>query len=596
MRRFILPLVLVAVVVTINVFCTGNKNDNKSQKVKTYFIEELNKFGLLKDTLLTQVQKGENIEILRATFKKCRAQYKKGEFFIEYFYPTSALLLNGPPIDEIELGENMIIPPAGLQVIEELLYADKLNETDKEKLISQIRGLATAIKRINALAEQFETTDIQIFDALRLQLFRITSLGLSAFDTPDAQNVCEETANSLQSLLNIVEFYGEVPKDLNATVSKSLIYLKGKRFNELNQLSFTVDYLLPIGKQLLAFRKQLHIEGTNTETPLKADASNLFDKEIFVVNQMIDNKALHVSNIKIELGKKLFYDERLSDGNNRSCASCHRPELAFTDGLTVPQSLSAQKLKRNTPTLTYAGFQNAFFYDLNSPTLEDQALNVIHNKNEMGGSLKIAAVRLNNDQAYRKVFKKAFNFDTVQFATPAKIQNALAAYIRSLASFSSNFDSYMQGNTDQLTNEQKLGYNLYMGKARCGSCHFAPLFNGTPPPKFDRTEAEVLGVPKRPDTAKASVDTDLGRFALNPYPQYKYMFKTPTLRNISKTAPYMHNGAYKTLEQVMDFYNRGGGAGIGINLENQTLSSSPLNLTKTEIAAVIAFLKSLDDK
>ena len=115
-------------------------------------------------------------------------------------------------------------------------------------------------------------------------------------------------------------------------------------------------------------------------------------------------------------------------------------------------------------------------------------------------------------------------------------------------------------------------------------------------PKDIYCKSEVLGVPSTPDTVAAVIDADPGRFGLYQYPQYRYAFKTPTVRNISKTAPYMHNGVYKTLEQVLDFYNRGGGAGIGIKLDNQTLSGDPLNLNPEEIKSIIAFLNTLEDK
>lgn len=154
----------------------------------------------------------------------------------------------------------------------------------------------------------------------------------------------------------------------------------------------------------------------------------------------------------------------------------------------------------------------------------------------------------------------------------------------------------MQGDKTQLNVQEKSGFNLFMGKGKCGTCHFAPLFNGTQAPLFQKSEAEVLGVPAHPDTANAKIDKDEGRFTLNPYPQYKYAFKTTTLRNLSKTAPYMHNGVYKTLEEVLNFYNRGGGAGIGIALDNQTLQAEPLNLSPKEIQDIIAFLNTMDDQ
>nr|WP_276899205.1 hypothetical protein [Pedobacter kyonggii] len=153
----------------------------------------------------------------------------------------------------------------------------------------------------------------------------------------------------------------------------------------------------------------------------------------------------------------------------------------------------------------------------------------------------------------------------------------------------------MQGDKKQLTQEEKEGFNLFMGKAKCGSCHFAPLFNCTQAPLFIKSEAEVLGVPATTDTLKPKIDTDLGRYALYAYPQYKHVFKTSKVRNITKTGPYMHNGVYKTLEQAMDFYNQGGGAGMGINIKNQTLSADKLNLSKLEIKQIIAFLGTLED-
>jgi cytochrome c peroxidase len=142
----------------------------------------------------------------------------------------------------------------------------------------------------------------------------------------------------------------------------------------------------------------------------------------------------------------------------------------------------------------------------------------------------------------------------------------------------------------------KNGFNLFMGKAACGTCHFPPTFSGLVPPHFTDMESEVLGVPTHPTSKK--IDPDLGKGAIYKYksPIYAHAFKTPGLRNISRTAPYMHNGAYRTLQEVMDFYNRGGGIGIGTDVPNQTLPSEKLNLTKQEIAEIIAFMNALVEK
>ncbi len=154
----------------------------------------------------------------------------------------------------------------------------------------------------------------------------------------------------------------------------------------------------------------------------------------------------------------------------------------------------------------------------------------------------------------------------------------------------------MQGDKSKLTRKEKQGFNLFMGKAKCATCHFTPVFNGTTPPLFNKSEAEVLGVPASRDTVKPVIDPDEGRYSLYHYPQYKHAFKTPTVRNITKTAPYMHNGVYRTLDEVLEFYNKGGGTGLGMKIDNQTLSGDRLNLTKGEMKAIIAFLGALEDQ
>ena len=136
---------------------------------------------------------------------------------------------------------------------------------------------------------------------------------------------------------------------------------------------------------------------------------------------------------------------------------------------------------------------------------------------------------------------------------------------------------------------------MFVGKGKCATCHFLPLTNGTVPPMYQKSEVEVLGTPVRADTARGTVDPDVGRHRLSRAEPHRYAFRTPSLRNVALTAPYMHNGAYPTLESVIDFYNRGGGAGIGIGLDNQTLPPDPLNLTAGEQRNLVTFLRALTD-
>ncbi|WP_396208234.1 cytochrome-c peroxidase, partial [Gemmatimonas sp.] len=141
----------------------------------------------------------------------------------------------------------------------------------------------------------------------------------------------------------------------------------------------------------------------------------------------------------------------------------------------------------------------------------------------------------------------------------------------------------------------RAGFNVFVGKGKCATCHFLPLTNGTVPPMYQKSEVEVLGTPRTATTAGAVIDPDLGRFRLSRAEPHRYAFRTPSLRNVALTAPYMHNGAYPTLESVVDFYNRGGGAGIGIQLDNQTLPPDRLNLTAGEQRQLVAFMRALTD-
>lgn len=591
--KFLLIISILCIPVLVGIFCTNKRPHDgaakQAQENFNYNILQLK--SIINHKLLKAIEQKSEPNI-KKSFAKARLQYKTVEYYVNYFFPSTALMLNGPPIDEIELGENLIEHPAGFQVMEALIY-DAPTADNQAELLNEAKKMTLNLDRVLRFNAQYILTDAQLFDAARLELFSIIGLGITGFDTPDALQSLPEAAAAIGGLKTLISLYG-APKQ---TFNQAIQYLnQHPDFNQFDRLTFITDYLQPIGNDINNLRKRLDIPTATSGSALQDSTYNLFLPKAFNVDRLVGNHTEFINADKVMLGKLLFNDKRLSKQNQRSCASCHHQNKAFTDGLIKAEGLHrGEQLARNTPTLTYAGLQRGFFYDLKAGTLEDQALNVVQHKQEMAGSVENAAKIFNANKSYRKYFQKAFS-DTSGLATPWKIQHALATYIRSLALFNSRFDAYMQGDHTQLQTEEKLGFNLFMGKAKCGSCHFAPLFNGTAPPLFAKTEAEVLGVPAKADTANAKIDPDLGRYALYQYEQYKYAFKTPTLRNIAKTAPYMHNGVYKNLNQVIDFYNRGGGAGIGIHLKNQTLADQPLKLSKSEIKAIEAFLKTLSDR
>jgi cytochrome c peroxidase len=253
---------------------------------------------------------------------------------------------------------------------------------------------------------------------------------------------------------------------------------------------------------------------------------------------------------------------------------------------------------RNVPSLLNAALQPEQFADERAGSLEQQIGMVLSSANEMRSSAKIAAERVSANASYRAEFKRLWNERAgVRGATITDnaLVIALAAYLRSLTAMNSRFDRAMRGEPSALTTEEKLGFNLFTGKARCATCHFAPVFNGAAPPAYASSEPEIINVPNANVTKHATIDRDLGRARIDGLPEHRYAFKVPTVRNVALTAPYMHNGVFSTLEQVVDFYNRGGGAGIGIASTSQTLSSTPLHLSTQEQSALVAFLRSLTD-
>ena len=272
----------------------------------------------------------------------------------------------------------------------------------------------------------------------------------------------------------------------------------------------------------------------------------------------------------------------------------------------MPKSLSnvtGEFVLRNSPTLLNAVYADRFFYDLRAFTLEQQSEHVIFNPDEFNTEYVEIIKKLNPEttlfvieskKEYMIQFESIFGKDSV---TRENFSKALSSYVLSLQSFNSSFDKYVRGEKNEIADEVKSGFNLFMGKANCATCHFAPTFSGLIPPFFRENESEILGVLEQHNGNK--VDEDIGRFKNKIRSEnswiYEKSFKTVTVRNVEFSAPYFHNGAYQTLDEVIDFYNEGGGEGLGFLVQNQTLSSDKLNLTEKEKKDLIAFMKDLND-
>ncbi len=286
------------------------------------------------------------------------------------------------------------------------------------------------------------------------------------------------------------------------------------------------------------------------------------------IKSPVDNQ---LDTAKIALGKEFFFDKRLSLNESVSCAVCHKPGLAFTDGLKVSEGILGRKSARNSPTILNAAFLPKVMFDGEIPTLEMQSIVPIQEHVEMGMEMKALIVRLKAVPQYQAAAKRVFNRDMDVWV----LTRALAAYQRSLISDNSPFDKYFYGkNKTAMSASAKRGWNIFSEKLYCTKCH--------PAPYFTTFKVENNGL--------YEIYPDNGRFRINNDSTEMGKFKVPTLRNIEITDPYMHDGSYESLSDVIDHYAAG-----GKNHKNKSAIIQPFTLTKKEKNDLIEFLYSLTD-
>jgi len=274
---------------------------------------------------------------------------------------------------------------------------------------------------------------------------------------------------------------------------------------------------------------------------------------------------------KIALGRRLFFDKRLSKDGRTSCATCHRPSLRFTDGRRLARGVFDREGRRNTPSILNRVYGRSLFWDGRAATLEDQVRAAITGERDLGSSMEEVVSRVSRDADYVRDFTKLFG----EPVTGTRLSQALATFVRSRLSGNSPFDRFLSGDATALGALERRGLDLFNGRARCGRCHAGPLLSDE---SFHNTGvAWVEGRFLDPGRAEATGrNHDRGAF------------KTPSLREVARTAPYMHDGSMTRLTDVIAFYDRGGRPNPHLDPEIR-----PLHLTAGEKSALIAFLRSL---
>ncbi|MBK9328005.1 MAG: hypothetical protein IPM95_01565 [Sphingobacteriales bacterium] len=572
------------------------------ERTQTYCLENIKLFQAQLDTFQDLSRQQATRKQLVERFKKARIDFKRFEFFLEYMDNRRHPFFNGANAVEMDDGYNPNAKPEGLQVLEAELFTDSL---DYERIVFLTKQLKYRALSFYLYLKDSKLKDTYIFESLRFHLIRMETLSLVSFDSPEIRNNVKEMVTTLQTIHTILSFYRDERNDaaissLQLDIKSSIAYLSFKDFNSLDRLLFIRKYLQPLAKGLSNVQQKQKVpyleEYNKLFRVVNLKSTTIYDTAFINPRFFAQDKYYKDNPLYAELGKKLFFDKRLSADGSMSCGTCHQPQNFFTDRLpTAITNKTGEFQKRNTPSLLNVAFQASYFYDFAAVTLESQVDHVVVNPLEFNHSYDEILKRISSDTQYVRLFAAAFPEFKQETVSIYGINTCISEFQRKMIFLNSPFDKYMRGQTTTLDASVKRGFNLFMGKAQCGSCHFAPTYYGLTPPFYGTSESEVLGVIQTFDTIHPVLDDDIGRFKNFEIDQFKFSFKTSTVRNAQLTAPYMHNGSFRTLEEVIEFYNMGGGAGMKLDVPNQTLPDNRLNLTKQDKKDIISFMNALTD-
>lgn len=589
---------------------------NAAYRVKCLYLIQLSAFRTSLDSLQVSNKTGDDLYKLQDCFYTCRMAWKQIEPLVAYVEPYYFQQINAPDVVRIEIdrkGQVTRHEAKGLQVIERLLFSSSsFSPNTRISLQQEIVDLSNICGILTARATQGTFTDALIWAALKQNLLRLSSLGLVGFDTPLAQLTTSEMRASCTATHRYWEAYAADLTSVHPSLHRDILNLfaqtdsilgVAEKSKSIDQLYILRTLFRPLYAAFTDAQVALRIVPVDATYPHRHTivqserdlwTHRLFRSAAFSIQPHADlsNKDL------VTLGKRLFFSPLLSATGKRSCGSCHQPDFAYASPLVSDTAIDGRTLLlRNTPTLSQVALQRRFLWDGSVRDLSAQFHKVLFNPQEMGGIESVLVKRLAEDTTFMHLFGQAFGRDNMIGGPRLRhIQIALEGFLHTLNRFESEFDRYVSGEMQTIDSNVYAGFNVFMGKGRCGTCHFAPLFNGTRPPDFLENEMEVIGVPNRLDENPIKIDEDLGLFATTGQVEHRFAFRTPTLRNVALTAPYMHNGIYATLEEVIHFYDAGGGSGLGLALTHQTLSDKPLQLTVAEKLHLQAFLTSLNNK
>jgi cytochrome c peroxidase len=610
MKTFFVILILTSIICSLS-FSLRQKNEyNSLYNVDLSDFKKAQNY-LRNDIATAELSKPDELNKIKALIKNNRVKLKALDFWWRYFEPIAYKKINGPlPVEwETEVFEKFEPPyrrkGAGLTLAE--LYIDEGN-VHKDSLLSLIDTSLVAIQTFEADSITTQLNSYHhFFLANRLFLLNLAAIYTTGFECPDTSDIIPELRSMLPAVKKIYSNFNinfsstPLSADYLSLYDKTIDFVNNQpeHFSLFNHFSFIKEYVNPLFRLNQQFINNYGVTTINfNDYTLNNKAISIFDKSLFSsqntkgIYSLIDNEKI-LNEIK-QTGKLLFYDPILSGNNKRSCASCHKPSEYFTD-TTMPSPLQfgeQQHLPRNAPSLINSVFNHLIMLDGKHISLQDQARDVITNPEEMNSKEEDLVKKVMSCKEYKTAFKKFLKYTPEENnVSLSHIISAITFYYADFSNYYSPFDNAMSKD-DAINEDAKKGFNLFMSKAQCGTCHFVPHFNGIKPP-YIGSEFEILGVPG--DSGYSKLSPDKGRYMINPVPEMLGAFRTTTIRNAQFTKPYMHNGVFETLDQLIDFYDAGGGIGKKLNVPNQTLSQDSLHLTKKEKTMLITFIRSLNE-
>ncbi len=614
MRKLYLAVFLLVTTCLVSLSFT---NKTSSSNYYSLYLQRLESFNSRQQLLLELIKESNlhlpaDVEKIKQQIHIARGEMKGLDFWLRYLEPVAYKKINGPlPVEwETEVFEKFEKPykrtGAGLTLAELYLDDDGIN---KDSLLNLVQlSLATYdTYRADSITSQLLTAD-HFYFCNRLFLLNLAAIYTTGFECPDTAAIIPELAAMLQHTEETYQAFNEsfannpIPPAYLSLYKSAVAFVQSQpaNYRSFDHFSFIKDYVNPLFAINQHLIRQYNVHSKSyIDYTLNKNNNSIFDKTLYNgqnpkgIFLRVDDKA---TLAEIDgIGKLLYYDPILSGNNLRSCNSCHNSSTYFTDTVNTTASdfEGKARLLRNTPSLINAKFNHLLMLDGRHLTLQNQLKDVLFNPQEMGSSNKEVLKKVLSCKEYKQAFTRLLKLTPQETEiTLDHLISAITFYYSKFSNYDAPFDEAMN-NRQQLDADAKQGFNLFMGKARCGTCHFVPQFNGVKPP-YVSTEFEVLGVPA--DKQYKNLSPDKGRYKINSAAETMNAMRTGTIRNAAFTKPYMHNGVFTDLNEVINFYDAGGGAGHGLMVPNQTLSSDSLHLTTDEKKQLLVFITSLNER